>query len=253
MPIYVRSLLQATILACGAAMLKPGPHASAQVNPMTLSRTDLSFSHDSLPFGPAGSVMFPRGKIWFSGGSFEFRTAAFGFSKSAIVFPVGPERVETPSTIELVLPADILFDYAKGDIGPTAGPELHEVAEIIRYSARCPVMIQGFTDVPGPDGHRRTLPDKNWLEMIEDFVGDSLGTDASNRRLSERVALSVKVWLETNERLAPWMLKNAGLGARDPVASNRRPDGSDDADGRRSNRRVKLIIPKLPGRNGDCA
>jgi outer membrane protein OmpA-like peptidoglycan-associated protein len=35
-----------------------------------------------------------------------------------------------------------------------------------------------------------------------------------------------------------------GFGAQNPVAPNRKPDGSDDPEGRQRNRRVTFIIPK---------
>jgi outer membrane protein OmpA-like peptidoglycan-associated protein len=34
------------------------------------------------------------------------------------------------------------------------------------------------------------------------------------------------------------------FGARDPVASNRKPDGSDNPEGRQLNRRVTVLIRK---------
>jgi outer membrane protein OmpA-like peptidoglycan-associated protein len=36
----------------------------------------------------------------------------------------------------------------------------------------------------------------------------------------------------------------SGFGARNPVAPNRNPDGSDNPEGRQLNRRVTLIIHK---------
>jgi flagellar motor protein MotB len=36
----------------------------------------------------------------------------------------------------------------------------------------------------------------------------------------------------------------AGFAARQPVAPNQKPDGSDDPEGRQKNRRVSLIIQK---------
>jgi outer membrane protein OmpA-like peptidoglycan-associated protein len=36
----------------------------------------------------------------------------------------------------------------------------------------------------------------------------------------------------------------AGFGARNPVAPNTKPDGSDDPDGRQKNRRVEIAIGK---------
>jgi len=36
----------------------------------------------------------------------------------------------------------------------------------------------------------------------------------------------------------------AGFGAKNPVAPNTKPDGSDDPDGRQKNRRVEIVIGK---------
>ncbi len=116
------------------------------------------------------------------------------------------------------MPADVLFDFDKADLRPTAQTALHEVADLIRSKARGPVMIQGFTD--------------------------ALGNDAYNQKLSERRAAAVKDWMVMREGLAPASFSTAGFGARNPAAPNRKPDGSDDPEGRQLNRRVTLIIRK---------
>jgi outer membrane protein OmpA-like peptidoglycan-associated protein len=54
----------------------------------------------------------------------------------------------------------------------------------------------------------------------------------------------VKIWLGANEKLVKMPFTIAGFGARNPVAPNRKPDGSDDPEGRQRNRRVTFIIPK---------
>jgi outer membrane protein OmpA-like peptidoglycan-associated protein len=123
---------------------------------------------------------------------------------------------ETASTIEVTLPADVLFDFDKADIRPDAQGPLHEVAQLLRDKARGPVMIQGYTD--------------------------ALGGDAYNQRLSERRAAAVKAWLATREGLAAIQFAVSGWGSRNPAAPNRNPDGSDNPAGRQMNRRVTFII-----------
>ncbi|MBV8913376.1 MAG: OmpA family protein [Acetobacteraceae bacterium] len=127
-------------------------------------------------------------------------------------------RTETAETVEVDLPADVLFDFDKADIRADARPVLHEVADLIRARARGGVTIQGHTD--------------------------GIGTEAYNQRLSERRANAVKSWLVTNEGLPAARLTAIGFGARQPVAPNRHPDGSDDPAARQRNRRVTLIIRK---------
>jgi len=46
-------------------------------------------------------------------------------------------------------PIDILFDFDKADIRPSAQSLLHEVAQLLRERTRGPVAIQGYTDALG--------------------------------------------------------------------------------------------------------
>lgn len=153
---------------------------------------------------PVGGISFPIGPLTFPSG--------------AVSFPSAPIQTETATTIEVTLPADVLFDFDKANIRPDAQKPLHEIAELVRQKAHGPVVIQGYTD--------------------------ALGGDSYNQKLSERRAAAVKVWLTTREGLRMVRFTTIGFGSRHPVAPNRKPDGSDDPDGRRLNRRVTLIIRK---------
>jgi len=148
----------------------------------------------------------------------SFGSTPLGFPTDAVTFPSGPVRTETATTIEVTLPADILFDFDKAEIRPSAQGALHEVAQVLRERAHGPVTIQGYTD--------------------------ALGGESYNQRLSERRAIAVRTWLGANEGLATMQFTVAGFGARNPVAPNRKPDGSDDPEGRQRNRRVTFIITK---------
>ena len=140
------------------------------------------------------------------------------FNVIALTFPTALLRTETSTTIEVTLPADILFDFDKSDIRPEAQSALHELAILLREKARGAVTIHGFTD--------------------------GLGTDAYNQQLSERRAASVKSWLAKREGLAQMPFAVSGFGARNPVAPNRNPDGTDNPEGRQMNRRVTVIFRK---------
>ena len=160
-----------------------------------------------------------------SSNALQFSVAPAGFDTAPLAFPVGPAnfasgpiQTETATTIEVSLPADVLFDFDKSEIRSTAQRALHEVADLIRGKAQSPVTIQGYTD--------------------------ALGKDAYNQNLSERRASAVKGWLVTRESLSAVRFTTAGFGPRNPVAPNRKPDGTDDPDGRQLNRRVTLIIRK---------
>ncbi|GJD97359.1 OmpA family protein [Methylobacterium iners] len=149
---------------------------------------------------------------------FTFRTSVFGFRTSGLVFRTTLLRTETAGQIEVVLPADVLFDFDKAEIRSAAADALRELAEIIRKQARGPITIQGYTDAKGGEAY--------------------------NQKLSERRAAAVKTWLAKREGIAPGSLATQGFGARNPVAPNAKPDGADDPEGRQLNRRVTIIIRK---------
>ena len=70
---------------------------------------------------------------------------------------------------------------------------------------------------------------------------DSKGSDTYNQKLSERRAAAVRDWLVAH-KLTPGGATIVGYGASRPVAPNRKPDGSDDPEGRQKNRRVEVVV-----------
>jgi outer membrane protein OmpA-like peptidoglycan-associated protein len=149
-----------------------------------------------------------------NGLSFPINT--FTFNVDSLNFRSEPITTETGTTIEVTLPADVLFDFDKADVRTDAQQPLHEVAQLIRDKAHGPVMIQGYTD--------------------------AIGNDTYNQRLSDRRAAAVKAWLVSREGLASIQFQTSGLGSRNPVAPNRNPDGSDNPAGRQMNRRVTFVM-----------
>jgi outer membrane protein OmpA-like peptidoglycan-associated protein len=154
----------------------------------------------------------------FSSTPMTFGAGPLTLLQAPLNFPSEPIRTETATTIEVTLPTDVLFDFDKADIRPTAQRALREVADMIRGKAQGPVSIQGYTD--------------------------AMGKDAYNQALSERRANAVKGWLVTKEGLPAARMGTAGFGPRNPVAPNQKPDGGDDPEGRQLNRRVTLIMRK---------
>jgi outer membrane protein OmpA-like peptidoglycan-associated protein len=125
---------------------------------------------------------------------------------------------ETDLELRLELAADVLFDFDKSNIKPEAETVLARAAGIIRERATGTVRIEGHTDGKGSDDY--------------------------NLRLSDRRAAAVKAWLATKGGLGAMTFSTKGLGAKQPVAPNTKPDGSDDPDGRQRNRRVEIVIAK---------
>lgn len=124
---------------------------------------------------------------------------------------------ETPTEIRIDLAADVLFEFDKAELLPKAQDVLTRVAAMIREQPRGTVRIEGHTD--------------------------SKGDDAYNQRLSDQRAAAVKTWLMANG-LSDYAFTTAGMGERQPVAANEKPDGSDDPEGRQKNRRVQIIVKK---------
>lgn len=164
------------------------------------------------------AASYPVDPLAFPSDQLAFPTNVVNFPSDTLSFASEPVRTETATTIEVTLPADILFDFDKAEIRPTAKSALHEVAQLLHETAHGSVTIQGYTDALGGDGY--------------------------NQRLSERRALAVKLWLRTNESMADMAFTAIGFGARNPVAPNLRPDGLDNPEGRQRNRRVTFVMPK---------
>lgn len=122
----------------------------------------------------------------------------------------------TAQEIRIDLAADVLFDFDRAEIKPAAAEDLGKVAQVLREHPGAPVTIEGHTDGKGADDY--------------------------NLQLSRRRAEAVKAWLVTNAGIPASSVSTRGLGESKPVASNTRPDGSDDPDGRQRNRRVEIIV-----------
>jgi outer membrane protein OmpA-like peptidoglycan-associated protein len=128
------------------------------------------------------------------------------------------EVKETDMEVRIDMAADVLFDFNRSNILPKAQEALKQAADLIRQKAKGTVRVEGHTD--------------------------SVGSDRYNQRLSERRAEAVKTWFIREEGLSNVSFATQGFGASKPVAPNRKPDGSDDPEGRQKNRRVEIIIAK---------
>jgi outer membrane protein OmpA-like peptidoglycan-associated protein len=128
----------------------------------------------------------------------------------------GSHVIVTPQEVRIELPADVLFDFDKSDIRPSAADALKKAATLLRERARGMARIEGHTDAKG------NLP--------------------YNQKLSERRAESVRKWLVEREGLTNFKFVTQGFGATRPQMPNAKPDGSDDPDARQINRRVEIVF-----------
>ena len=116
--------------------------------------------------------------------------------------------------IKINLAADVLFDFDKWDLRPEAGPALEKVVAVLQAYPKAAVLIEGHTD--------------------------GKGNDQYNQKLSERRADSVRSWLAAHGVGAA--MTTHGWGKSRPVAPNTKPNGADDPEGRRKNRRVEITV-----------
>jgi outer membrane protein OmpA-like peptidoglycan-associated protein len=122
----------------------------------------------------------------------------------------------TDREIRIELAADVLFDFDKHDLRPEAVPSLEKVAEVLRSRAGSPVTIEGHTD--------------------------GKGNDAYNQPLSEKRAQAVREWLVKKGGASAAGITTRGWGKSKPIAPDTRPDGSDNPEGRKKNRRVEITV-----------
>ena len=125
---------------------------------------------------------------------------------------------EIGNEVRIDLAADVLFDFDKADILPKAEETLSKAAAIVKERAKGTVRVDGHTDAKGANDY--------------------------NMRLSDRRAQSVVSWFRTKGGLGNVTFATKGFGATQPVAPNKKADGSDDPEGRQKNRRVEIVMTK---------
>ncbi len=79
------------------------------------------------------------------------------------------------------------------------------------------------------------------LKILVTAHTDSKGSDRYNHELSKRRAKSIEDYFQ-KAGIEKQRIKSKGLGETEPKAPNENPDGSDNEEGRRINRRAEIII-----------
>jgi len=132
----------------------------------------------------------------------------------SVLEDLGAKVVGQQLTIDLA--ADVLFDFDKYTLRPIANDTLRKLGQVAASYPTSPLLIEGHTDAKG--------------------------THPYNMRLSENRAVAVKNWLVENASIAGSRITTQGWGETKPVAPNKKPDGSDDPEGRQKNRRVEIVL-----------
>lgn len=80
-------------------------------------------------------------------------------------------------------------------------------------------------------------------DLTIEIIGhtDAIGSDEYNMNLGKKRAEMVKLYL-VNRHIAPSRIITSSMGERQPVAINKNPDGSDNPEGRKFNRRADFRI-----------
>ena len=117
-------------------------------------------------------------------------------------------QLESSGSVRLT----VEFDTAKWDIKPKYDDELKQVADFMKAHPDKKLVIEGYTD--------------------------NVGSEASNMKLSQERADSVRAYLVDKFGIAGDRLRSVGYGPKNPVASN------DTAEGRQENRRVVAVVEK---------
>jgi outer membrane protein OmpA-like peptidoglycan-associated protein len=112
----------------------------------------------------------------------------------------------------VTFPGDTLFDSGSSTISPGAAQRLRSLAQTLNRYPASQVVVRGYTD--------------------------SVGSEASNQRLSEDRANNVRNYL-VDQGVAPSRITAMGFGEQFPVATNATEAG------RQQNRRVEIeIVPR---------
>jgi outer membrane protein OmpA-like peptidoglycan-associated protein len=121
-------------------------------------------------------------------------------------------RMAAMENPKINVPSDILFDFDSFEIRSDANSALLYLADLLNNRKKLPVSIEGHTDSIGPAAH--------------------------NLDLSRRRAEAVKGWFVAHHVYRSNEFKILPFGETQPIASERKPDGSDDPEARQRNRRV---------------
>ncbi len=122
----------------------------------------------------------------------------------------------TDHEIRIALAADVLFDFDKADLKQAADPALLKVVTVLKAYPGASLSVEGHADAKGNGVYNQTL--------------------------SEKRAANVAEWLASRANLDAASVHTRGWGNSKPIAPNTKPDGSDNPEGRATNRRVEIIV-----------
>jgi outer membrane protein OmpA-like peptidoglycan-associated protein len=129
----------------------------------------------------------------------------------------GLEAREVDEGVIIYLPTVFLFEFDRSVVTPDAKKQLRDVGKLLssEVAENRRVTVEGHADAVGMRAYNRTLSDRRAVAVIQELVASGVKAE----RISKRV-----------------------FGEDKPLEPNRRPDGTDNPEGRAKNRRVALLI-----------
>lgn len=138
----------------------------------------------------------------------------FAFQENRSDYPVVVlDNFSSPATIETV--GFVMFEFGGTQISPTTLSELQKVASALLKNKNLNIQLIGHAD--------------------------AIGNAYANKVLSLQRANTIKQHL-TQKGVAATRMSARGRGEADPIAINKKPDGTDSPQGRKYNRRVDLLV-----------
>ena len=171
----------------------------------------------ALPAGALQSEIQKPKSTWQTPGEIQQPKGPWQ-TPGAIQVPKGIQAIHSEAgkcTQRFLVGSDALFEFDKSTLTADAEETLKALVPLLAKAGKHPATVEGHTD--------------------------SKGAEAYNQTLSEKRALTVKDWLASHGAL-PASTPVKGWGKRKPVASNTKPDGSDDPAARQKNRRVEVVL-----------
>jgi outer membrane protein OmpA-like peptidoglycan-associated protein len=129
----------------------------------------------------------------------------------------GLEAREVDEGVIIYLPTVFLFEFDRSVVTDDAKKQLREVGKLLgsEVAENRRVTVEGHADAVGTRAYNRNLSDRRAAAVVQELVAAGVKSE----RISKRV-----------------------FGEDKPLEPNRRPDGTDNPEGRAKNRRVALLI-----------
>jgi photosystem I P700 chlorophyll a apoprotein A2 len=129
----------------------------------------------------------------------------------------GLEAREVDEGVIIYLPTVFLFEFDRSVVTEDAKKQLRDVGKLLvsEVAENRRVTVEGHADAVGTRVYNRQLSDRRAVAVIQELIAAGVKSE----RISKRV-----------------------FGEDKPLEPNRRPDGTDNPEGRAKNRRVALLI-----------